>query len=194
MSRDKLIHIILIGLVGTFTAVAIMGCSSANTTGGGTNGSGGMMRNGGSQGSGGQSNLGPGGSTMGGGRGTGSYSSVGERIFLTGIGGSGQEISHTAPRVSQGALMMGGGGCGSCHAADGKGGTISMMMGPTIKAPDITYDALITAGFTDATIRRAIVSGLDESGASLNAAMPRWRMNATDLDATIAYLKELSAK
>ncbi|MCE5191228.1 MAG: hypothetical protein LLG08_05660, partial [Actinomycetia bacterium] len=71
---------------------------------------------------------------------------MGERIFLTGIGGNGQEISHTAPRVSQGALMMGGGGCGSCHAADGKGGTISMMMGPTIQAPDITYDALITVG------------------------------------------------
>ena len=90
--------------------------------------------------------------------------------------------------------MMGGGGCASCHGADGKGGTIRMMVGPAIKAPDVTYDALIKAGFADATIRKAIVDGLDESGKPLNQAMPRWRMSSTDLDATIAYLKELSSR
>ena len=35
--------------------------------------------------------------------------------------------------------MMGGGGCGSCHGADGRGGTIRMMTGAGIEAPDITY-------------------------------------------------------
>ena len=31
-----------------------------------------------------------------------------------------------------------------------------MMTGSAVKAPDITYDALIKQGFTDATIGRAI--------------------------------------
>ena len=64
-------------------------------------------------------------------------------------------------------------------------------MGAEIKAPDITYGALIKAGFTDATIRKAITDGLDESGKPLKDAMPRWRMNAGDQDAIIAYLKQL---
>lgn len=132
---------------------------------------------------------------MGGGApGAGDYSSVGERIYLTGVGGDGQRIAHTAPHVSQGALMMGGGGCASCHGADGRGRTIRMMAGTAIEAPDITYDALVKAGFTPATIREAIHSGTDEAGQKLKDAMPRWRMSDADLDATIAYLKELSAR
>jgi len=137
-------------------ALLAVGCSSPGTTGTtpSSTGTGGMMG--------------------GGGRTSGDTASVGERIYLTGVGSDGQSIPHTAPRVSQGALMMGGGGCGSCHGRDGKGGTIKMMMGSEIKAPDVTYGALIKAGFTDATIRTAITDGLDESGKPLKDAMPRW--------------------
>ena len=87
--------------------------------------------------------------------------------------------------------MMGGGGCGSCHSANGHGGTIRMMIGTTIKAPNITYGSLIKNGFTDATIRKAIRNGLDEKGKALDVAMPRWQMSDADVDATIAYLKRL---
>ena len=69
-----------------------------------------------------------------------------------------------------------------------------MMMGTAIEAPDITYDALIKEGFTDATIGWAIRDGLDESGQPLEDAMPRWQMSAADVDAVIAYLKQLSAQ
>jgi hypothetical protein len=68
------------------------------------------------------------------------------------------------------------------------------MSGTAIQAPDVTYDALVKSGFTDATIRRAILSGLDDSGNPLDAAMPRWQMSPVDLGATIAYLKELAAR
>jgi len=67
------------------------------------------------------------------------------------------------------------------------------MSGAAVKAPDVTYGALVKSGFTDATIRRAMLSGLDESGKPLDAAMPRWQMLPVDLGATIAYLKELAA-
>jgi mono/diheme cytochrome c family protein len=167
---------------------AVAGCRSSGSSGGGPSSSGGMMSSGGSSRSPGGGMMGPGGS------GASGYSSVGERIYLTGVGSDGQRIAHSAPRVSQGSLMMGGGGCGSCHAADGRGGTISMMTGTAIKAPDITYGALIKAGFTDATIRTAIHDGLDETGKPLNDAMPRWQMGDADLGATIAYLKQLGAR
>jgi cytochrome c oxidase subunit II len=126
--------------------------------------------------------------------GQGSSSSTGERIWLTGAGASGQQIARTAPRTSNGALMMGGGGCASCHGRNGRGGTTRMMMGRAIKAPDVTYGALVKEGFTAETVSRAITQGLDESGKPLDEAMPRWQMNAGDLDATIEYLKVLGAQ
>jgi mono/diheme cytochrome c family protein len=182
----RILTVVVTVILSTLAASAIVGCANSGTSGGSSS-SGGMM------GSGGSSST-SGGGMMGGGSGAGSYASVGERIYLTGVGTDGRDISRTAPRVAQGALMMGGGGCGSCHGADGRGGTIEMMTGTAIKAPDITYDALIGVGFTGATVRRAIRDGLDESGKALADAMPRWQMSDGDLDATIAYLKELSAR
>ena len=173
MRRHALIVVFAVCL-SALVMSAIVGCSSSNTSSGGSSS--------------------PGSGMMGGGSGANTYSSAGERIYLTGVGADGQAISRTAPRVSQGALMMGGGGCASCHDADGRGGTIKMMTGTAVKAPDVTYGALIGAGFTDATIRTAIRDGLDESGKPLDAAMPRWQMSPVDLGATIAYLKELAAR
>ena len=187
--RRHLVSLACLVCLSALVVGAVAGCSgSANTgttSGGSSNTGGGMMGSGSSSGTGGM--MGGSGSTAG------SYSSVGQRIWLTGVGSNGQDIQRTAPRVSQGALMMGGGGCASCHGTDGKGGTVQMMTGPAIQAPDVTYSALIKAGFTDATIRRAITDGLDESGKPLKDAMPRWQMGTTDLDATIAYLKILGS-
>lgn len=173
-----------------FVAAAIGGCSSSGISGSGA--SGGTSPNSNKGGAG--SSSGQGGGMMGGSSNANSYSSVGERIYLSGVGSDGRDISRTAPRVSQGALMMGGGGCGSCHGANGQGGTIRMMTGTAIKAPDVTYGSLIKNGFTDATIRKAIRDGLDEKGKPLDVAMPRWQMSAGDLNATIAYLKQLGSQ
>ena len=90
--------------------------------------------------------------------------------------------------------MMRGDGCASCHGTDGRGGTLRTMSGAAIQAPQVAYDALVKSGFTDATIRRAILSGLDETSKPLDAAMPRWQMTPVDLGATIAYLRELAAR
>jgi len=131
---------------------------------------------------------------MGGNSGTTSYSSAGERIFLTGVGTDGKNIVRTTTQGSPGSMMMSGGSCGSCHGANGRGGTVKMMTGTAVEAPDITYSALTDAGFTDTTIRKAIHDGLDESGQPLDPVMPRWQMGDTDLSATIAYLKVLDTK
>jgi mono/diheme cytochrome c family protein len=174
-------------------ALALVGgCSGSGTSSGNTNNGSGMMGQnvrGSGTGSGG-----PNSGTAGGGTGATSYSSDGQRLYLTGVGVNGQVVAHSAPPVSQGALMMGGGGCGSCHGANGRGRTIQMMMGPAIKAPDVTYAALIKAGFTDATISAAIRDGLDETGKPLKDAMPRWQMGEADLNAMVAYLKVLGTQ
>lgn len=120
-----------------------------------------------------------------------SYASPGQRIFLTGIGTDGEAILAEAPPQSQGALLMGGGGCAACHGANGRGGKIRVMTGPTIDSPNITYGDLIKNGFTQATIRSAIRYGLDEEGAPLDPLMPPWQMNDKDVDATVAYMKTL---
>ena len=165
---------------------AVVGCSSSGTSSGRSGGS--MMGPGGSS-----SSQGPG-MMSGGVSGTNTYSSLGKRIFLTGVGTDNQEIQRSATRVSQSGRMMGGGGCASCHGATGRGGTIRMMTGTAIKTPDVTYDALIQFGFTDLTIPEAIRNGLDENGDPLNEAMPRWQMSDADLEATVAYLKELGGR
>lgn len=196
-----------VALAAALVAVVLVGCSGGQATGSGSDGSSGSgsTGSGGSSGgssgggtgmmggTGGSASSGGGTSMMGGASGPGSaaYSSAGERIWLAGVGSDGREIVHTAPRTSQGALMMGGGGCASCHGANGRGGTSSMMMGATIQAPDVTYGALVAAGYSDSTIGRAIRDGLDQSGQALSDAMPRWQMSTTDIDATIAYMKVL---
>lgn len=167
--RQHAFVVVLMVCLSALVVSAIAACSTSDNS----NNGGGMMGNSGS--------------------GTNSYSSVGERIYLTGVGADGQRISRSAPSVSQGSLMMRGGGCGSCHGADGRGGTIKMMMGTAVEAPDITYDALVKEGFTDATIGRAIRDGLDESGQPLEDAMPRWQMSDADVGEVIGYLKQLSA-
>lgn len=191
MSTRSTVGTVVLWLSVLALVFPVGGCSNSAPTGGstsGTSGNTGMM--------GGAGPPDTGGTGMMGGSGTGAtdYSSVGERIWLTGIGGDGQEVAHSAPRTSQGALMMGGGGCASCHGAEGTGGTVQMMMGPAIKVPNVTYSSLAAEGYADATIKRAIVDGLDEQGDLLDQAMPRWKMSSADVDAVLAYLKQLGAK
>jgi len=112
------------------------------------------------------------------------YSSSGQRVFFTGVGSEGP-----IP-FDDGAfwLRMHGGGCATCHGADGRGGRPMML---NVLAPDIRYSALTEMGMDDGLIARAITSGLDEQGKPLDTAMPRWHMSADDLAEVIAYLKTL---
>ncbi len=146
-------------------------------------------------------NTGPG--MMDGLQDTRDYASNGERIFFTGINDAGQRI-----RFSGGPawLWMRGGGCATCHGADGRGG-FPVMMGTQIP-PNITYRALTEgedkqegeeAGkepelYTDELIKRAITKGLEASGEPLDLTMPRWQMSEADLNDLIDYLKTLNTE
>ncbi|NTU89370.1 MAG: cytochrome c [Actinobacteria bacterium] len=121
---------------------------------------------------------------------SGTYTSIGQQIFLTGIGSNGARIPRTA---ASGNGRMGSAGCAYCHGANGQGGTFRMM-GSSIDVPDITYEALADEGFTEETIAQAIRDGIDEQGEQLSNVMPRWQMSEADVTYTIIYLKELSVQ
>lgn len=121
------------------------------------------------------------------------YASAGERIYLSGLDTSGRPIYRTSPPFSERLLMMGGGGCASCHGTDGRGGRVRMMMS-FVDAPDVTFDALRQEGFTQNLVGRAIRDGKDESGQALDEAMPRWKMTDAEVSDVIGYLKELSSR
>lgn len=118
------------------------------------------------------------------------FTSNGQRIYLTATSASGQPISYQGgPAVG----MMGGGlACVMCHQPDGHGGPVTMMM-QTFQAANITWPALMneTPPYTEETVKRAITQGLDSGGGRLESPMPRWSMSASDLDDVVAYLKTL---
>lgn len=122
------------------------------------------------------------------------FDSNGERIYFTASSDSGQPIVAEMGHMTASTPMM---ACADCHGADGRGGTVWMMMG-WVDAPDIRYQTLTAAEheeghapYTEELIKRAITQGLDPAGEPLEFPMPRWRMSAADLEDLIGYLKQL---
>jgi cytochrome c oxidase subunit 2 len=133
------------------------------------------------------------------GSGGGTFASSGERLFLTGTDPNGNPVPRTGGAPA--GMMNAGGGCASCHGTDGRGRTVSSMMG-SFTAPDIRWSVLVAppageggapAGvpFDEASFARAVRDGLDPEGQSLKAPMPRWRLTDQQVRALIAYIKTL---
>ena len=134
--------------------------------------------------------------------GTGTFSSVGQRIYYTGADATGPIPRTVGGSGMMGRGMMGGGACVNCHGEDGRGGLVGMMFGE-IAIPDIRYSALTAPrseegttvpGWSEGDIRRAIRDGIEPGGQQLKAPMPRWRMTEQQLTDVIGYLKELDAR
>lgn len=122
--------------------------------------------------------------------------SLGERIYLTGIGESG-------PIPRRGAFVhhhLSSAGCAGCHGADGAGGAVFVRFRRTVEAPEVTYRALTSAhkengerepGWTDAQIEQAIRRGEKPNGERLDRIMPRWDVSDEEMRALLVHLKEL---
>lgn len=128
----------------------------------------------------------------------GRFESNGERIYFTATSNSGQPITAemAGMRMQHQGMMT----CATCHGPEGRGGTVTMMMG-TFEAPDIRYSTL-TEGehddahaehppYTDELIKQAIIEGVDPAGEPLDWLMPRWRMAERDLNDLLNFLKTL---
>lgn len=126
------------------------------------------------------------------------YRSNGKQIYVTGVS------SKTGTLRFKGGppwLKMHGGGCISCHGANGTGG-VAVMMG-TVIPPDIRYTKLSQEdhrhaeeedaheGYTDDLIKQAITKGIKPNGKKLDSVMPRYSLSEDDLNDLIEYLKTL---
>lgn len=65
---------------------------------------------------------------------------------------------------------------------------------------DIRYESLVSEDheeeeehppYTEETIKRAILVGIDPAGEPLDLTMPRWKMTDEDVDDVVEYLKKL---
>ena len=127
------------------------------------------------------------------------YASNGETIYFTGFNDQGERIPFSGGPMW---LSMRGGGCASCHGPNGRGDA-PVMMGTEIP-PDIRYHHLIEEEheeeheeeeahppYTDETINRAIIEGVEPDGEPMDLTMPRWQMSERDLDDLLEFLKTL---
>ena len=129
------------------------------------------------------------------------FASNGEQIYYTGVSAKTGPIPTTG---GPGWMAHGGVGCVACHGTHGRGG-VPVMMG-TALPEDIRYATLTAAEppkageqkaemdhppFTDATIKRAVIQGVDPANKPVDWTMPRWQLTDEDWTDLLAYLKTL---
>lgn len=123
--------------------------------------------------------------------------SLGEEIFLYGT-----DDGRRIPRRGGIGMMGSGLGCTACHGTDGRGDRVSMMMA-SFETPDIRWSTLGSGEmeheegeaphppFDRESFARALRQGVDPGGNALESPMPRWQITDHEVDALIAYLKQL---
>jgi len=123
-----------------------------------------------------------------------SFSTAGERLYYAARDDRGKWIAFTG---GPSWLTMHGGSCVDCHGPDGRGG--KPVMAGTAVPPDIRYSTLTAKEegmdhppYTDDTIERAVIRGIDPGNEPLDLTMPRWSMSDREMADLISYLKRLS--
>jgi len=117
--------------------------------------------------------------------------SLGKRIFDDGIGVDGQAVQRAGG-------MNGSYGCAMCHGSNGHGRTMTMFTAPNITYANLTDplgmlapDGTRGPTYTDASLQRAVVDGIDPDGDTLATWMPRWQLAGANWDDLLAYVKTL---
>nr|WP_236599113.1 ABC transporter substrate-binding protein [Ramlibacter monticola] len=88
--------------------------------------------------------------------------------------------------------------CGNCHGGDGRGRPEGGVRPGNITWSDLTKsygheheDGRRHAAFDEASLKRALVDGVDPAGHRLDGSMPRYQISARDWKALLAYMKVL---
>ena len=119
----------------------------------------------------------------------------GKEIYLRGTSASDREILARLNDVDvPGSTLP----CSGCHGMRGEGKSEG-----GVTAGDITWSNLIKpyghthptgrkhGPFTESSVIRAVVNGVDPSGNDLLVAMPRYKISAEDMADLLAYLKRI---
>ena len=122
-----------------------------------------------------------------------SYSSNGERIYLTGQSSRGTQI-----RVVGGHhhMQMHGGGCATCHGGDREGGAsmwpwfwkTAPALTPAALQGDHQNDGHSHPSYNRQSLKQAITEGINPEGDALDELMPRWVLGDEDLDDLVSFL------
>lgn len=128
---------------------------------------------------------------------------IGKRIYQKGIGENNQFITS----LDQGNLQSGGTrtACSNCHRRSGYGSSeggiqIPSITGKSLFNPrDFQYKELkeninrpITRkAYSESSLERAIVSGIDANDRALNPIMPRYNLSKNEMHSLTQYLKTL---
>jgi ABC-type branched-subunit amino acid transport system substrate-binding protein len=124
---------------------------------------------------------------------------AGQHIFLKAESPSGAQISGRVGE-SQTEVFGQAMACGNCHGEDGRGRAEGGIEPPNILWSELTkpYGHLHTHGggrkhgpFNEASLKRALVQGVDPDGNRLDPAMPRFLISEKDFQSLLAYLKRL---
>jgi len=118
---------------------------------------------------------------------------AGQRLYREGRVVSGEPVSATV----QGDVPLSGTQvtCQSCHGRSGMGTIESgrippALAGPLLFAPDVQRRR---PAYTEDTLARAVVAGIDAAGQPLDPLMPRFQLGDRDMAALAAYLRQLGA-
>ena len=119
----------------------------------------------------------------------------GKEIYLRGTSASGREITARIGELDVSASSF---ACSGCHGIRGEGKSEG-----GVTAGDITWSNLIKpyghthptgrkhGPFTESSVIRAVVNGVDSDGNDLLVAMPRYKLTAEDMADLLAYLKRI---
>lgn len=116
---------------------------------------------------------------------------AGKRLYREGRLTSGAPV----PAVTMGDVPFDGAACASCHGRSGMGTgeggqRTPPLAAPVLFAPEVRHRR---PAYTEQTLARAIVAGVDAGGRPLDPLMPRFRLEPADVDALVAYLATLGA-
>jgi ABC-type branched-subunit amino acid transport system substrate-binding protein len=119
----------------------------------------------------------------------------GKALYLRGESPSGREVIAVIGELDVPASTV---TCGGCHGVKGEGKTEGGVTAGNLQWSNLTkpYGHTHPSGrqhgaFDEVSFVRAVTSGVDPKGNTLQVAMPRYKMAAEDLADLIAYLKRI---
>jgi cytochrome c oxidase subunit 2 len=114
-------------------------------------------------------------------------------LGIVGCGGGGDDGADAglSPVAAEGRRISRDSGCAGCHGADGQGGLGPAWTG--LYNSTITLEDGSTVVADDAYLQRAITDPAAEKVAGFTVAMQENELSAEDVEAVVAYIRELAA-